>query len=192
MERRIRRKHTPGNLVWIDLEMTGLDVQNDVILQAALIVTTSELEPLEEFACDVWQPPTALERMTPFVRDMHERTGLLERVAQSRTDVGSAEKQLIERVTGWCSYPAILCGNSIGYDKRFIDRYMPALSGYLSYRTVDVSSIKLLSKLWYADTEVYQKSTEREHDALFDIRQSVAELAYYRKAVFAPPPKPVG
>lgn len=192
MERRIRRKHTPGNLVWIDLEMTGLDVQNDVILQAALIVTTSELEPLEEFACDVWQPPAALERMTPFVRDMHERTGLLQRVTESRTDVSSAEKQLIERVTGWCSYPAILCGNSIGYDKRFIDRYMPALSGYLSYRTVDVSSIKLLSKLWYADTEVYQKSTEREHDALFDIRQSVAELAYYRKAVFAPPPKPAG
>jgi oligoribonuclease len=171
-------------LAWIDLEMTGLDAQNDVILQAALIVTNAELEPLEEFCCDVWQPASALERMTPFVRDMHQRTGLLGRVAASKLDLQAAEKQLLERLAGWCPYPALLCGNSIGHDKRFIDRWMPGLAGYLSYRTVDVSSIKVLAKLWRGPTAVYPKPTDAEHDALFDIRQSIAELAFYRKTLF--------
>jgi oligoribonuclease len=179
-----RRVQAVTNLAWIDLEMTGLDAQNDVILQAALIVTNAELEPLEEFCCDVWQPATELARMSPFVRQMHERTGLLGRVGSSMTDLGSAERQLLERVAGWCGYPAVLCGNSIGHDKRFIDRWMPGLARYLSYRTVDVSSIKVLSKLWYGDSKSYAKSTSGEHDALFDIRQSLAELTYYRKHLF--------
>jgi oligoribonuclease (3'-5' exoribonuclease) len=184
VERRVRRKQGSANLVFLDLEMTGLDAQNDVILQAALIVTTPELEPLEEFACDVWQPAAALERMSPYVRDMHAATGLLERIAASRTDLGSAERQLLERVTGWCTYPAVLCGNSIGQDKRFIDRWMPGLAGYLSYRTIDVSSLKLLSRLWYGEAGVYPKPTDGEHDALFDVRQSIEELAFYRRTVF--------
>lgn len=180
----IRRVQSGNNLVWIDLEMTGLDAQNDVILQAALIVTNAELEPLEEFCCDVWQPAAELARMTPFVRQMHEKTGLLGRVGTSLVDLGSAEKQLLERVAGWCTYPATLCGNSIGHDKRFIDRWMPGLARYLSYRTVDVSSIKVLSKLWYGDSKAFAKSTSGEHDALFDIRQSLAELVHYRKHLF--------
>src|SRR6187401_2235098 len=110
--------------------MTGLDPQNDLIIQAALIVTNSKLEPLEEFCVDVWQPPAELERMSPFVREMHERTGLLGRLATSRTDLGSAEKQMLERVAGWCTYRAIMCGNTIGHDKRFIDRWMPGFARY--------------------------------------------------------------
>lgn len=180
----IRRVQSPTNLAWIDLEMTGLDAQNDVILQAALIVTTADLEPLEEFCCDIWQPAPALERMTPFVRDMHERTGLLARAAASRTDLQAAEKQLLERTAGWCTYPALLCGNSIGHDKRFIDRWMPGLSGYLSYRSIDVSSIKMLAKLWRGAAAMYPKPTDAEHDALFDIRQSIAELSHYRRTLF--------
>lgn len=186
VERRPRRKQAPTNLCWLDLEMTGLDAQNDVIIQAALIVTTADLEPLEEFVCDVWQPEDALARMTPFVREMHERTGLIQRVRESRTDLAAAEKQLLERVTGWCTYPAVLCGSSIGYDKRFVDRWMPGFAGYLSYRTIDVSSLKLLARLWYGEEAVFPKRTEGEHDALFDIRQSLDELAFYRKALFAP------
>lgn len=186
-DRRTRRKQGSNNLCWLDLEMTGLDEQNDVIIQAALIVTTAELEPLEEFVCDIWQPEEALAKMKPFVREMHARTGLTERVRQSRVDLGAAEKQLLERVTGWCTYPAILCGSSIGYDKRFIDRWMPGFAGYLSYRTVDVSSLKLLARLWYGDAGAFQKQTEGEHDALFDIRQSLAELAFYRRTIFIPP-----
>ncbi|HYO94882.1 MAG TPA: oligoribonuclease [Polyangiaceae bacterium] len=181
---RVVRQQNSANLVWIDLEMTGLDPQHDAIVQAALVVTTATLEPLEEFVCDVWQPPYVLERMSPYVRQMHERTGLLKRLDASTTDVSSAEKQLIERVTGWCTYPAVLCGNSIGQDKRFIDRYMPGLSGYLSYRTVDVSSIKVLARLWYGEAGSFAKPTDGEHDALFDVRQSIAELAFYRDKLF--------
>ena len=184
MAPKVTRTHTPGSLAWIDLEMTGLDAQHDVILQAALIVTNAELEPLEEFVCDVWQPEHELEKMSPFVRDMHEKSGLTARVRESRTDVGSAEWQLLDRVAGWCPYPAILCGNSIGQDRRFIDRYMPGLSGYLSYRLVDVSSIKVLARLWHGESAVYQKPDEGAHDALFDIKQSILELSHYRKHLF--------
>lgn len=184
MSSRVVRTRSADHMVWLDLEMTGLDAQTDHILQAAVIITTSALEPLEEFCCDVWQPASKLENMSPFVRDMHQKTGLLARVAASKIDLQAAEKQLIERVAGWCAYPALLCGNSIGQDKRFIDRWMPGLSGYLSYRSVDVSSIKVLSKLWYGEQRAYAKSTAGEHDALFDVRQSIAELKYYREKLF--------
>ena len=183
-EARPQRRQAEGNLAWLDLEMTGLDPQADVILQAALIITDSQLTPLEEFVCDVWQPPSALERMTPFVRNMHEKNGLLARVAASRFDIGFLEKLLLERVSGWCAYPAVLCGNSIGHDKRFVERWMPGLAGYLSYRTVDVSSLKILTKLWYGDAAAYSKPTTQEHDALFDIHQSIAELSHYKSSVF--------
>jgi oligoribonuclease len=184
MGERITRTQKDGNLAWLDLEMTGLDSQNDVILQAALIITNSDLLPLEEFVCDIWQPEAALARMTPFVRDMHETTGLTPRVRASKLDIGAAERKLMERVTGWCAYGAILCGNSIGQDKRFVDRWLPGLSGYLSYRTVDVTSIKILAKLWYGDAGVFPKPTQGEHDALVDIKNSIAELSFYRQMLF--------
>ncbi len=98
----------PGNLAWLDLEMTGLDVQRDVILQAALIVTDRELTPLDEYCCDVWQPDEALARMSPFVRDMHEKNGLIERVRGSRIDLREAERQLLARVASLCDHPAVL------------------------------------------------------------------------------------
>jgi len=184
MAERILRTQKDGNLAWLDLEMTGLDAQNDVILQAALIITNSDLTPLEEFVCDIWQPEEALARMTPFVRDMHETTGLTGRVRASKLDLGAAERKLMERVTGWCSFGAILCGNSIGQDKRFVDRWLPGLSGYLSYRTVDVTSIKILAKLWYGDAGAFSKPTVGEHDALVDIKNSIAELCHYRSLLF--------
>ena len=184
MVERIVRTQKDGNLAWLDLEMTGLDAQNDVILQAALIVTNSDLTPLEEFVCDIWQPDHALARMLPFVRDMHESTGLTRRVRASKLDLAAAERKLMERVTGWCPFGAVLCGNSIGQDKRFVDRWLPGLSGYLSYRTVDVTSIKILAKLWYGDAGVFPKPTQGEHDALVDIKNSIAELSHYRSLLF--------
>lgn len=183
----IERTQRSGNLVWLDLEMTGLDAQSDVILQAALIVTDAALKPLEEFACDIWQPEEELRRMTPFVRDMHEQTGLLARVRESRIDVRAAERMLLERVAGWCKYPAVLCGNTIGQDRKFVDRYMPGFGGYLSYRQLDVTSVKLLAKTWYGDSAVYVKPEAGAHDALIDIRNSIAELAYYRSTLFRTP-----
>jgi oligoribonuclease len=182
----IDRRQDASNLVWIDLEMTGLDAGQDVILQVALVVTDAGLNPLETFVCDVWQPEEALARMVPFVREMHEKTGLLGRVRSSKTDLRAAERALLERVAGWCSYPAVLCGNSVGTDKRFLEHWMPGLAAYLSYRIVDVSSLKVLAKLWYGPGAVYTKPTQGEHDALVDIRNSIAELAHYRATLFRP------
>jgi oligoribonuclease len=179
-------RQTPSNLAWVDLEMTGLDVDTQCILQAAVVITDSDLNVLDELVCDVWQPPSALELMSPFVRDMHERNGLLARVAESRHDVADAEQQLLRVVTNWCSYPATLCGNSIWQDRKFIDRYLPGLGRYFGYRMIDVSSLKVLASRWYGDSAVYVKPKGGEHDALVDIKNSVAELAHYKKTLFAP------
>jgi oligoribonuclease len=186
-QERIERKQSAANLAWLDLEMTGLDPQTDVILQAALIVTDAQLNVLEEFVCDVWQPDPLLERMVPFVKEMHETNGLTARVRKSRVDLLVAERKLLERVAGWCAYPAVLCGNTIGQDKRFVDRWMPGLAGYLSYRTIDVTSVKLLAKAWYGEEAAYDKPVKGEHDALVDIRNSIAELSHYRATLFKTP-----
>lgn len=186
MSDKIKRVQSATNLAWIDLEMTGLDCQRDVIIQAALIVTNQDLEPLERFVCDVWQPKSELEKMAPFVREMHTVTGLLGRLEKSNKDVRFTEKLLLERVAGWCAYPAVLCGNSVGQDKRFIERYMPGLDGYLSYRIVDVSSLKVLARLWYGEDAVYKKPETGSHDALFDIEQSILELSHYRQRLMQP------
>ncbi len=177
------RKQDPSNLVWIDLEMTGLDPQQDVILQLGLIVTTPALTVLEQYVVDVWQPDAALAHMVPFVRQMHEKTGLLGRCRDSKYDVGKVEQEVMERVTGWCPYRPVLCGNTIHSDRKFIDRYMPSLAGYLHYRMVDVSSLKVLSQLWYPAAK-YEKPKDAQHDALFDIQQSIAELTHYRTKMF--------
>ena len=182
----VERKQDPRNLAWLDLEMTGLNVNSDVILQAALIVTDADLNVLEEYVCDIWQSANKLALMGPYVRDMHTKTGLLTRLADSRMDVPAAESELLERVSGWCPYGAVLCGNTIGQDRKFIDRYMPGLGSYLTYRMIDVSSLKLLAKLWYGPSTAFTKPSAGAHDALVDIKNSIAELAHYRKQLFLP------
>lgn len=177
---------SPTNLVWIDLEMTGLDVTRDVILQAAVIVTDASLNTLEELAVDVWQPETELDKMSPFVRDMHEKTGLLPRVRRSRVDLARAQELLLGVVARHCSYPATLCGNSIWQDRKFIDKYMPGLSGYLHYRLLDVSTIKTVVLRYYPPALHFKKSGAGEHDALTDIRNSIAEFRHYQDALFVP------
>jgi oligoribonuclease len=176
------RKQSSKNLVWIDLEMTGLDPSRDVILQAALAITDDNLTILEEYSVDVYQSPDDLEVMGPFVRKMHEKTGLLARIPNGE-ELRHVEQQLLERITGHCPYRAVLCGNTIHSDRKFIDRYMPGLSAYLHYRMVDVSSIKVLAQMWLPSHLHFLKSTAQEHDALFDIRQSIAELSHYRKVM---------
>jgi oligoribonuclease len=172
------------NLVWIDLEMTGLDPSVDAVLQAALVITTSELEPLDALAVDVGQPEEVLARMSPFVRDMHTRTGLVDRVRVSGVDVAEAERRLLERISAWCPAPATLCGNSIWNDRRFIARYMPSLDRYLHYRVVDVSSLKVLAQRWYGEAAVFAKPEAGAHDAAVDVRHSIAELRHYQQTLF--------
>jgi len=175
------------NLVWIDLEMTGLDPSVDVILQAALLITNAALEPLDELAVDIGQPEEALARMSPFVWEMHTRTGLVERVRRSTVDVATAERRLLDCISAWCPAPATLCGNSIWNDRRFIARYMPALDRHLHYRVVDVSSLKVLAERWYGPAAVFVKPTAGAHDAAVDVKLSVAELRHYRDTLFRAP-----
>jgi oligoribonuclease len=179
------RKQGRDNLVWIDLEMTGLDPKCEVILQAALIITDAQLTPLESFCVDIWQPEDRLSSMVPFVRDMHTKNGLLDRCQKSTVDTRDAEQRLMEMITGWCPYRPVLCGNTIGSDRKFIDKYMPSLAGYLHYRMVDVSSLKVLCNLWYPESP-YDKPRDAQHDALFDIEQSIKELAHYRATMLRP------
>jgi oligoribonuclease len=128
----------------------------------------------------VWQPDDALARMSPFVRDMHEKNGLIERVRASRIDLREAERQLLGRVASLCDHPAVLCGSSIWVDRTFIDRYMSGLSGYLHYRMIDVTSVRLLVDRWHGGDALFVKTAQGEHDALVDIRNSIAELRHYR------------
>jgi oligoribonuclease len=173
-----------SNLVWIDLEMTGLDPASSVILQAALVITDANLQPLDDVALDIHQPEEELARMIPLVREMHTRTGLIERVRRTNVDVAQAERTLLQRITGWCPAPATLCGNSVWSDRRFIARYMPALDRYLHYRLVDVSTLKVLAQRWYGDGALFGKPAAGAHDAVVDVRNSIAELRHYRETLF--------
>jgi oligoribonuclease len=175
---------SPSNLVWIDLEMTGLDAGTDVILQAAVVITTADLEPLAETAADIHQPEAALAKMTPFVRDMHTRTGLIERVRRSSVELIEAERLLLACIRAWCPAPATLCGNSVWADRRFISAHLPDLDRHLHYRIVDVSSIKVLAERWYGPAAVFNKPAAGAHDAVIDIHNSIAELRHYRRTLF--------
>jgi oligoribonuclease len=168
-------------LVWMDLEMTGLDPQVDSIIQVAAIVTDiGKFDELEVVELPIWQPESRLEVMTPFVRDMHEQNGLLKKVRQSKTSLLDAERALLKLVAAWCGpQEGILAGNSIWQDRRFLARYMPALEGYLHFRQVDVTSFKILMRGWLGERASFPKS--KAHTALEDVRGSMAELRFYKE-----------
>jgi oligoribonuclease len=176
-------------LVWVDLEMTGLDPEIDVVLEVAAVVTDSQLTVLEPgIDIVVSQPRTALEAMAEVVRDMHARSGLTEAVLASTTTLEQAEQAVLDLVRRHAPDPRTvpLCGNSIATDRTFITKYMPALDAHLHYRMVDVSSIKELARRWYPKAYHAAPVKQGGHRALADILESIAELAYYRSAVFVP------
>lgn len=167
-------------LVWIDMEMTGLDPEADAVLEIACIITGPDLQPVAETAAVIHQPPEVLARMSEFVRDMHTRNGLLDRVRASATSLREAEQQVLALVRRHCAArQGVLAGNSIHQDRRFMIRHMPELEAYLHYRQVDVSSLKVLVQAWYPALPKFEKA-DKDHTALADIRQSLAELTYYR------------
>jgi oligoribonuclease len=177
-------------LVWIDLEMTGLDVERHRIVELAVLVTDANLEVLADgLDLVVHQPEEVLAGMDDFVRKMHTRSGLLTEIERSTLTLDEAGKRAVEYITRFVpeAGAAPMCGNSIGVDRRFLDRYLPDLDRYLHYRSIDVSSIKELCRRWYP--AVYQKRPGKaeSHRALDDIRESVAELRYYRDTILRPP-----
>jgi oligoribonuclease len=173
--------------------MTGLDLRRDALIEVAAIVTNADLEPLDEgIDVIIHAHDDVLDTMVPFVRDMHAHSGLTEAVRTSTTNLGDAEKLVLDYVKSHVpeEKSAPLCGNSIATDRGFIARDMPDLDEHLHYRMIDVSSLKELAKRWYP--RVYQSQPEKglAHRALADIRESILELAYYRQTLFVPPPGP--
>jgi oligoribonuclease len=179
-------------LVWIDCEMTGLDLEVDQLVEIAVIVTDFELTPLDEgFQVVIKPDASALAHMNDFVTGMHRTSGLLDEIPEGIT-VAEAEFQALEYIQRFVPLEgkAPLAGNTIGTDRMFLARYMPRLDRWLHYRNVDVSSIKELSRRWYPRAYFNAPSKDGGHRALADIRESIRELAYYRSAVFVPAPGP--
>ncbi len=181
-------------LVWIDCEMTGLDLVNDALIEVAVLVTDGELNVLGD-GVDVLIRPTdeALEQMGDFVRTMHTKSGLLEDLKDGVT-IQEATAQVMAYIKTFVPAPkrAPLAGNTIGTDRSFLARDMPELEEWVHYRNVDVSSIKELARRWYPKVTHLAPAKTGNHRALADIQESIEELRYYREALFVPEPGPTG
>ena len=176
-------------LVWIDLEMTGLDVEQNDIVEIACMVTDADLTALDDgIGLVVHADDAALARMDDYVRKMHSKSGLLPIIETSDISVADAETRVLAYVKEHVPAPGVapLCGNSIGVDRRFLDRYMHELDTYLHYRSIDVSSLKELCRRWYPQLYRKRPNKSEQHRALDDIRESIEELRYYRDAMFIP------
>jgi oligoribonuclease len=179
-------------LVWIDCEMTGLDIEQDALIEIACVVTDSELNLLDGGIDLIIKPPAeALEAMSDVVRDMHTKSGLLENLENGMT-MAEATDAVLAYVKHHVREPrrVPLCGNSIATDRWFIARDMPELDAWLHYRMIDVSSVKELARRWYPRAYFASPAKQGGHRALADITESVQELRYYRAAIFVPQPGP--
>jgi oligoribonuclease len=187
----------PNNLIWVDLEMTGLEVASNAIIEIAIVITDKDLKELDrwphgETGQAIYQPASVLERVDPWVRETLSE--LLERVPSSSVDLAAAEEQAIAFVSRYCPDPPSenrkegcpLAGNSIGQDRAFLRHHMPSFEQRTSYRNVDVSTIKELVKRWYPGRRYKTPDVGKssKHLAMFDILDSIEELRYYRSEVF--------
>jgi oligoribonuclease len=173
----------PLVLIWLDLEMTGLDAQRDAILDVAAIVTGDDLVEKARYAATVFQPDHVLSLMDPYVREMHDKNGLTERVRKATKSLRDVEKELFQLIHAHAApFEAVLAGNSIHADRKFIAAHMPLVDRYLSYRLLDVTTVKLLRRAWYPELEPPVK--KGAHTALSDIQESIAELSWYKEALF--------
>ena len=182
-----------GHLVWIDCEMTGLDLTRDQLIEVAVLVTDSELNVLDPgLDLVISADDAALEGMVEVVTQMHAKSGLTDAVRASTLTVAEAEQQLLAYVRRFVPErrTAPLCGNSIGTDRGFLARDMPELDDHLHYRMIDVSSIKELARRWFPRVYFAQPPKGLAHRALADILESIRELAYYRQTLFVPAPGP--
>ncbi len=180
-----KKKHEQ-RLVWIDMEMSGLDPKKERVLEIATIITDKKLNVLEEGPdLVIHQPDNVLDGMDEWNKKHHSRSGLIQAVKESKITLKKAEKMTLEFIKKYCPEPkiALLSGNSIHHDRRFIERYMPKIHDYLHYRHIDVSTIKSVIMFWYPGSKkTYEKKST--HRALDDIRESIIELRHYRKKYF--------
>ena len=175
-------------LVWIDLEMTGLDTEQHTVVEIAVLITDGALELVDEgIDLVIHATPAELERMDDFVRNMHTKSGLLPQIEASTVSLQDASDQVIDYLrTRVPESTAPLCGNSIGVDRRFLDRYLPAVDRYVHYRSIDVSSLKELCRRWNPAVYKGRPGKRETHRALDDIRESIEELRFYRANMLLP------
>jgi len=179
-------------LVWIDCEMTGLDLDVDELVEIAVVVTDFDLRILDPgFSIVIKPDDSALASMSEFVTDMHRSSGLLDEIPHG-VSLADAEFQALEYIQRFAPVEgkAPLAGNTIGTDRMFLAKYMPRIDRWLHYRNIDVSSVKELSRRWFPRAYFHAPAKDGGHRALADIRESIRELAYYRQAVFVPEPGP--
>ena len=179
-------------LVWIDCEMTGLDLAVDELVEVAVVITDYDLKPVDDGFTVVINPDkTALDNMGEFVTNMHRESGLLDEIPHGKT-LAEAEYEVLEYILRFVpeANTAPLAGNTIGTDRAFLAKFMPRVDSHLHYRSVDVSSIKELSRRWYPRAYFQSPSKHGGHRALADILESIRELDYYRAAVFVEQPGP--
>ena len=171
-----------NRLIWIDLEMTGLDTVNDTILEVATIITDSELNVLAQGpVCAIKHDEDVLMSMDKWNRTHHTDSGLWQRVVSSPNDLARAEAINVEFLEKWVKKGASpMCGNSVCQDRRFLHRLMPEMERWFHYRNLDVSTLKVLANHWLPD-DLKEFDKENKHEALSDIRESIAELRYYRR-----------
>jgi oligoribonuclease len=177
-------------LVWIDLEMSGLESERDTILEIATLITDNELNMISEGpVVAIHQPAGVLQAMDDWNREHHTASGLVARVQESVISMTHAEGLTLDFVERHCvKRTAPLCGNSIHQDRRFLYRYMPRLDTYLHYRNIDVSTVKELVRRWYPSGAPEPPEKKHTHLALDDIRESIEELRFYRQHFFRTPP----
>ncbi|AWB89545.1 oligoribonuclease [Homoserinimonas hongtaonis] len=183
---------TADRLVWIDCEMTGLDLENDELVEVAVVITDYDLQIIDPgFAIVIKPDQSALDNMNDFVRTMHEKSGLLEEIPNgvSLADAEFAVNEYILKHVPTAG-KAPLAGNTIGTDRAFIAKYMPRVDSHLHYRNVDVSSIKELARRWFPRVYINAPEKNGGHRALADILESIRELEYYRRSVFVSDPGP--
>lgn len=182
---------TSGRLVWVDLEMTGLDPETCTIIEIATIVTNSNLDILAIGPnIAIHQDDAVLDAMDEWNTTHHGASGLIERVRQSRVSLAEAEALTLQFLQNHVHFgDSPLCGNSIGQDRRFLRRYMPAMEAYLHYRSIDVSTVKELVRRWYGP-HMQAPAKDGNHLALDDIMESIEELKFYRRNVFVSPSEP--
>ena len=176
------------NLVWLDLEMTGLDPDKEEIIEIATVITDSDLNVIAEGPdLVIHQKLELLKSMDEWNKKQHTKSGLLEKVKKSKVTVQEAEEKTVAFIKQYCPpKTSPLCGNSIHHDRRFIIKYMPALNDYLHYRHIDVTTVKALAQRWYTKPRSYPKKQEN-HRALVDVQESIQELKYLREHFFAKP-----
>jgi oligoribonuclease len=180
-------------LVWIDCEMTGLDLRDDALIEIAVLVTDGELTVLGEGVdIVIHADDAALDNMPEVVREMHARSGLTDEVRRSTVTVAEAQEHVLAYVRSYVPDPrtAPLAGNSIATDRGFLARDMPELDAHLHYRMVDVSSVKELCRRWFPRVFYAKPEKGLAHRALADIQESIRELEYYRRTLFVQPPGP--